>query len=80
MLAQQHRIGHSVRGHIFGHICRRIDGDADNFEAIFRIFGAQALQQRYFAAARVAPGRPEIHHKQLAAVLGQAMGPAVQAR
>jgi hypothetical protein len=63
---------------ILCHIIAMIKRNADDFEAIPCTFAPQALQQRDLAAARLAPGRPEVDDQEAAAEVTEAARAAVE--
>jgi hypothetical protein len=65
---------------VLSHVIRIIDCNADNFEAICRMFATESFQERDLATARLAPGRPEIDDERPALPVREAVNGTIGAR
>src|SRR5580704_9385874 len=71
-LPDEERVADVPGERILRHVIAIIEGDADNFDPIFRTIAADQLQQRDLTPAGLAPSGPEIQHQQFAAKLADA--------
>ena len=71
LFTDQYRIVDAHLACVLLHGIAEVDGDADDFDASLACSWRSRLQQRDFAAAGLAPGRPEIDHQRPALPFGQ---------
>src|SRR5262249_22444914 len=63
LIPDQNRIIDSLRLGVLSYVIRIIDRNPDNFEAIWRMFATESLQEGDLTAAGLTPGCPEIDHQ-----------------